>query len=196
MEKVKARVVEHPSPRGERSDRARRRSACRQSARMSSRSARSEVDGRFGRCVGCAVVVVFCEVCASVHARCVTCARQRRREIQRAANRRWGTSPAGRASGRRRQADFRARRRRRVTDPISTETARPPTSLAAPSSAVEPARPEEGSRASSLRSFRHPIQAMQCARCGRVLSGRVQPSERSAPRRPSSRRPRHAARGP
>ena len=91
---------------------------------MSSRSGRSEVDGRFGRCVGCAVVV---EVCASVHARCVMCARQRRREKRRAANQRWARTPAGRASGRRRQADHRARRRR-VTDPISTEAAPSPTS--------------------------------------------------------------------
>lgn len=175
--------------------RARRRSACRQSARMSSRSSRSEVDGRFGRCLGCAVVVVFCEACASVHARCVACARQRRRETRRAANRWWARSPAGRASGRRRQAGHRARRRR-VTDPISTEAASPPTSLSAPSSEVEPARPEEGSRASSRRAIHHPILEFQCARCGRALSGRVQPSERSAPRRRSSRRARQAARGP
>lgn len=54
------------------------------------------LDGRFGRCAGCELVVVFCEVCSSVHARCSACAERRRLETHRAANRRWARSPAGR----------------------------------------------------------------------------------------------------
>lgn len=175
--------------------RGRRRSGCRQSASLSSRSARSDVDGRFGRCLGCVRVVVFCEVCSSVRARCRACAALRRRETHRKANRRWSTSSAGRASGRRRQAKFRARRQR-VTDPISTQEPASPTLAPASSSAVEPTQPEEGSHASSLRSFRHPIGVAHCACCGRALSGRVQPSERTVPRRRSTRRPRPPARAP
>ena len=147
------------------------------------------MDGRFGRCLGCGEVVVFCGVCASVKARCDACAGQRRRARHREANRAYSRSPRGRASGRERQARFRAARRARVTDAISTEAV-PPSMPSLPStSAVEAPVTEEVSFHASGEFKKHQsIAVVRCACCGRVLSGRVRPSERSPARR--RRRPR------
>jgi hypothetical protein len=147
------------------------------------------VDGKFGRCGGCVRVLVFCGVCASVRARCGPCATERRRAGHRKANREYGRSPGGRASGRARQSRFRARRGGRVTDAISTEESAAPMPSSPSSSAVETARTEESpTDESSEPKLPSRIAVAQCASCGRVLSGRVRPSERSPERR--HRRPR------
>ena len=100
------------------------------------------MDGRFGRCVGCEEVKVFCCGCASVGARCDPCSAERRRWRHREANRTYSQSARGRASGRRRQARFRALRRGDVTDTISTEEPPPPTSPS-PSASIEATRTKE-----------------------------------------------------
>jgi hypothetical protein len=147
------------------------------------------VDGRFGRCGGCEEVKVFCGACASVGARCAPCSVERRRARHREANRAYGRSPGGRASGRVRQARFRSRRRGGVTDAISTQGSPPPTSSSPSSSAVEAARTEEVcSDESTVPKSDRGIAVVRCASCGRVLSGRTRPSERSPERR--RRRPR------
>jgi hypothetical protein len=158
------------------------------------------VDGRFGRCQGCGEVVVLCGVCASVRARCGACAEQRRRVLHRQANRRYGRSPDGRASGRVRQARWRAVHRGGVTDVLSTEAVPGSTPVTSPScSEVEASRGEEVV-ADETQSRPSPsartIANLRCARCGRVLSGRVRPSERSPERH--RRRPRqpYGARAP
>ena len=91
-------------------------------------------------CVG---VGVFCGGCASVRARCAACAGERRRAQRREANRAYGHSPLGRASGRERQARFRARRRARVTDAISTQTSASSMSSLPSTSEVEASVTEE-----------------------------------------------------
>lgn len=156
---------------------------------------RRAVDGRFGRCVGCSQVQVFCGRCAAVRARCGSCAAPRRLARHRVANRAYGRSPAGRAAGRRRQADFRARRREGVTDGSLTENLTSSTTSKPSLSVVEAARTEESpsheSAVSSLGPGLHlAIGVVRCACCGCVLSGRVRPSERSPVRR--SRRPRQS----
>lgn len=159
------------------------------------------MDGRFGRCQGCSSVRAFCGVCASVKARCKPCAKQRRLELHRKANRLYSTSPAGRAAGKARQKRSRTARRGPVTDAISTQELTPETTASSPSSSiVEAPRTKEvvphdsqpDSRPhSQSQSHPHcqPIAVRRCARCGRVLSGRMRPSERS-PERRRRRRPR------
>ena len=151
------------------------------------------VDGRFGSCGGCVRVLVFCGVCASVRARCGPCASERRRARHRKANRAYGRSPGGRASGRARQSRFRALRGGRVTDAISTEGSASPMPSSPSSSAVEAARIEEiPTDESSEPKLPRRIAVVRCASCGRVLSGRVRPSERSPERRRRPRVPRVA----
>jgi hypothetical protein len=149
------------------------------------------VDGRFGRCGGCVRVLVFCGVCASVRARCRPCAAERRRAGHREANRVYGRSPGGQASGRRRQARFRAGRGARVTDAISTQGSPPPMPSSPSSSVEEATRIEEipTDESSEPKLPRH-IAVVRCAGCGRALSGRVRPSERSPARRRGPRVPR------
>lgn len=153
------------------------------------------MDGRFGRCAGCGQVQAFCGPCASVRARCASCAVPRRLALHRRANRAYSRSAAGRASGRERQARFRAGRRGGVTDGALTEES-PSSTTSLPSvSVVEAARTEElSSDESAIASLpcrlAPPIGVARCVRCGRVLSGRVRPSERSPERR--RRRPRQS----
>ena len=173
-------------------ERVRRGSRCRSAPRESSRSVRERqsVDGRFGRCGGCSGVFVFCGGCASVKARCGACARERRLALHRESNQEYGRTPGGRASGRRRQARFRAAREGAVTDAISTEESSGSTSSSPSSSTGEGARTEEVSADESSESkVERSIAVVRCAGCGRVLSGRVRPSERS-PERHRGRRPR------
>lgn len=151
------------------------------------------MDGRFGRCGGCEEIKVFCGGCASVGARCASCSGERRRALHRVANRAYGKSPLGRASGRERQARFRAVDRERVTDAISTEGSPAASSSSPPSSAMEAARTEEVfSNEPSVPTSDRRIAVVRCACCGRVLSGRVQPSERSPRLRRRPRIPRVA----
>ncbi len=146
-------------------------------------------DGRFGRCVGCSAVKVFCGGCASLKARCVLCAGARRRALHRVANRAYGRSPLGLASGKRRQASFRVRREAAVTDAISTEGSPSSMTSMPPTSVTEVARAEDVSpHESDISKIRVHIEVVRCARCHRVLTGRVRPSERSPDRR--RRRPR------
>jgi hypothetical protein len=159
---------------------------------------RRRVDGRFGRCRGCGQVHVFCGPCASVGACCSCCAKERRREAHRRANRAYVKTPRGILSNRLRQDRRRERaalNRKRVTDTISTQDPAPPTPPLPSSSEVEPARDTEVStdEISNRAEDRWPAagQAVRCARCGRVLSGRVRPSEWIPPRRA-----RRAARQP
>lgn len=166
---------------------------------------RPRVDGRFGRCKGCGAMKVFCGRCASVGARCESCAACHRRGEHRMANQEYGRSELGRASGKKRQARFRARHRGDrggVTDAFSTEESRSSTTSLASRSVVEAALPEDlpphdtalpslpralpPLGASPLRASRPPLGVVRCARCRCVLSGRVRPSERS----PASRRRR------
>jgi hypothetical protein len=151
---------------------------------------RLAVDGRFGRCVGCSEVKVFCGGCASVAAKCAPCAGSRRRLKHRVANRAYSRSPLGRASGRRRQASFRGRQQANVTDAISTQESTSSTTSVLPTSVTEAARPEVLSpHESSIPSVKTSVDVLRCARCRRVLSGRVRPSERS-PERQRPRAPR------
>ena len=142
------------------------------------------MDGRFGRCRGCERMLVLCGPCASVRACCAGCAAERGREAHRLANRAYARTPKGMASNRARQARWRERRalnRRHVTDTTSTEERAAPTPPAPSSSEVEPARKTEVSthEASNRAEDRRPPagEAERCARCGRVLSGHVRPSE-------------------
>lgn len=148
------------------------------------------VDGRFGRCRGCDQVLVFCGPCASVAARCGDCADARRREAHRRANRAYARTTQGVASNRARQARRRRRmalNRRPVTDTISTEAPAPPTPPSPSSSEVEPTRDTEVPLHESPNRSEDRCaiagEASRCARCGRVLSGRVRPSEWTPPRR-------------
>jgi hypothetical protein len=148
------------------------------------------VDGRYGWCGGCRGKLVFCRGCVSVRARCAPCARRRRVEQHRQANRKWSRTPQGQASGRRRQAAFRARRRGRVTDTISTEAVPPPTPPPSPPSPMGgPVRGQE-SRAHVPREMPEAPCVLRCARCHRVLSCYVLPSESFAVRRRHRRVPR------
>jgi hypothetical protein len=196
----------HPGLRGGRVDSRRRVEACGRWQHASSRSEQERrVDGRFGRCRGCGQVHVFCGPCASVGAWCRGCTAGRRVESHRRANRVYARTPKGVASNRDRQRRRRGRNalnRRGVTDTISTEEPAGPTSPSPSSSEAEPTRETEVStHESSDREENRPpaaAEAMRCARCGRVLSGRVRPSEWIPPRRPERRRAARppGARGP
>jgi hypothetical protein len=175
--------------------------ACGRRQHASSRSEQERrVDGRFGRCRGCGQVHVFCGPCASVGACCRGCAAGRRVESHRRANRVYAGTPKGVASNRARQRRRRGRsalNRRGVTDTISTEDPAARTPLSPSGSEVEPTRDTEVSthEASNREESRQPVagDAVRCVRCGRVLSGRVRPSEWIPPRQRGRRR---AARQP
>jgi hypothetical protein len=183
--------LDHPGLRGGRVDSRCRVEACGGWPHASSCSEQERrVDGRFGRCRGCRRVLVLCGPCASVGASCVGCADERQRESHRLRNAVWARTSAGMASNRRRHVDWRARRalnKSHVTDTISTEGPAAPTPPSPSSSAVEPTRDTEVSthEASDREENRQPAagQAVRCARCGRVLSGRVRPSEWIPPQR-------------
>jgi hypothetical protein len=187
----------HPSLRGGAWTALPRGSVRRSAVRVQPLRVERRVDGRFGRCRGCEQVLIFCGPCASVGAYCAGCAQEPRRQAHRRANQAYARTPKGRASNRARQERWRGRRalnRRHVTDTISTD-ARPPLTPPSPSSsAMEPARDKEVSthEASNRAEDRRPAcRAGRCARCGRVLSGRVRPSEWTPPRRACrSRAPR------
>ena len=153
------------------------------------------MDGRFGRCVGCGEVHAFCGSCAAVGACCLACSAERRREGNRRRNGAWSKTEKGRASNKRRQARFRADRRR-VTDATLPEASPSSTSPSPSSSAEEPTREkasvEDGriDRAKRRRQAARRYGVVRCARCGRVLSGRVRPSEWRRTRRASVRAPR------
>jgi hypothetical protein len=175
------------------------------SRRPAAPSRSGALDGRFGRCRGCGQVHVFCGPCASVGACCRGCAAGRRVESHRRANRVYTRTLKGVAANRERQRRRRGRNalnRRGVTDTISTEDRAAPTPPSPSSSEVEPTRDTEVSshEASNREESRQPVagDAVRCARCGRVLSGRVRPSEwippRQRGRRRAARQPR--ARGP
>lgn len=131
---------------------------------------------------------MLCATCASVHARCALCRVARRLETHRAANAKYGRSLRGLELGRVRQQRFRGRQGR-VTDPISTQAPPSPTSSSSPSRPTEgPAREQKGG-AREVEPKDRRVVSVRCAACGRVLSGLVQPSERSPRRR--RRAPRH-----
>jgi hypothetical protein len=163
---------------------------------------RRRVDGRFGRCRGCGRVHVFCGPCASVGACCGACSGSLRRGAHRRANRRYSRTEKGRASNRARQARRRgqlALARQRVTDTLSTEERASRTPPAPSSSSVEPTRDTEVSThgPSNRASGHRPAgEVARCARCGRVLSGRVRPSEWTPPRRSRRRRAPRLPRAP
>lgn len=147
------------------------------------------VDGRYGWCVGCRGRFIFCRGCVSVRARCAPCARGHRLERHREANRKWSRTPEGRASGRQRQAAFRARRRR-VTDTISTEAAPAPTPSPSPPSPMEGPVSGKESRAHVPRKPPEDRRILRCSRCHRVLSLFVFPSESFGVRPRRGRAPR------
>ena len=172
-------------------ERARRGPRCRQTQRESSPSVRERrTVGRTIRAVrGLRRGLGVLRRMRILGARCGGCAAERRRDLHRRANRVYGRSPQGRATGRARQARFRAARRGLVTDAISTEESPSPTSSLPSSSTVEATRTEEVLPDESQDPKLPPsLGAARCARCGRALSGRVRPSERSPPR--GGRRPR------
>ena len=188
--------LDHPGLRGGRVDSRCRVEACGGWHHASSCSEQERrVDGRFGRCRGCRRVLVLCGPCASVGASCAGCASERQRASHRRRNAVYARTLEGVASNRRRQVRWRARRalnRSHVTDTISTEGPAAPTPPSPSSSAVEPTRDTEVSthEASDREENRRPAagQAVRCARCGRVLSGRVRPSEWIPARRPGRQR--------
>ena len=192
--------LDHPGLRGGRVDSRCRVEACSGWQHASSRSDEERrVDGRFGRCRGCGRVRVFCGPCASVGACCRGCAAGCRVESHRRANRVYAGTPKGVASNRERQRRRRGRNalnRRGVTDTISTEDPAAPTPLSPSGSEVEPTRDTEVSthEGSDREENRQPAagEVVRCARCGRVLSGRVRSSEWI----PSRRGRRRAARQP
>ncbi len=155
------------------------------------------MDGRFGRCVVCGEVHVFCGSCAAVGACCVDCAPGRRRAQNRRRNRAWSRTPQGRRSNRHRQARFRDDRSR-VTDAILPQAPSASTSPSPSSSTLEPTREKAsvGDGPERIERDRRSgaIGVMRCARCGRVLSGRVRPSEWIPPKRTGGRAPRHPSR--
>lgn len=159
------------------------------------------LDGRWGRCVVCGEVHAFCGSCAALGACCLGCAPERRRAKNRHRNRAWSRTPKGRRSNRHRQARSREKRRR-VTDAILPEALSAPTPPSPLSSTSEPTREKasvgDGTERIGRERRGDAASVMRCARCGRVLSGRVRPSEWTPPRRTAvraARPPRGRAHG-